>query len=225
METCSIKGCGRAVNARGLCGSHYLRWRKHGDPLKGGLLPSRKGSPCSIKGCKSGATSRGWCGLHYQRWKTTGDPLGVKEWTRNGAPSISSDGPCLIERCREPRHSRGYCKDHYYRLRRYGDPKATRRARRKGEGTTNNGYHFTTVRVNGTQRQIGTHRLVMQQKLGRELRPNENVHHINGERADNRPENLELWVKSQPCGQRPVDLVAWARDIIALYGAEIDAQT
>lgn len=61
------------------------------------------------------------------------------------------------------------------------------------------------------------HVYVMSEVLGRPLAPGENVHHINGVRDDNRVENLELWVTLQPKGQRPEDLVAWAREVLARY--------
>ena len=52
----------------------------------------------------------------------------------------------------------------------------------------------------------------MAEIIGRPLFPHENVHHRNGHRSDNRPENLELWVTRQPQGQRVADLVAFVHE-------------
>ena len=57
----------------------------------------------------------------------------------------------------------------------------------------------------------------MAKMLGRPLTRDESVHHRNGDRLDNRPENLELWSRYQPRGQRVCDKIEYAFDILRRY--------
>ena len=63
--------------------------------------------------------------------------------------------------------------------------------------------------------------MVMEAHLGRPLASDEVVHHINGDRLDNRPENLELWVRPHPSGQRLEDHVADAVAILQRYAPHL----
>lgn len=122
---------------------------------------------------------------------------------------------CKVANCtNNPYHAKGYCRIHYQRLRNTGKLEISRAI--SGAGYIDkSGYRV--LNIDG--KIIPEHRYLMERHLGRELlkSPKENIHHKNGNRLDNRIENLELWVIAQPSGQRPKDLVKYAKEILKQY--------
>ena len=75
IRICSIESCGKKHFGKGFCESHYLRFRRNGDPVAGRASPTSKLGRCSVEGCNNAILSQKMCSAHYWRNYRHGSPL------------------------------------------------------------------------------------------------------------------------------------------------------
>ena len=169
-------------------------------------------SHCLVKECKRLSHCKGYCRAHYSRLRRCGDvmadvPLKVRR-------DKLDNRICDLPGCNRIYLKNGWCRKHARQAESGLKPRLEPYKAPNGSGhKTKKGY----VHIYKNGKLQFEHRIKMEEMLGRPLLENETVHHINGIRSDNRPENLELWCHSQPYGQRVEDLVSWAKEILGRY--------
>lgn len=182
-------------------------------------MPYKNHYPCSVDDCKKPRRNKGMCAAHAKRIKIHGDPHKVLP-----RGNFAKQPICAIEDCNKKHTALGFCQSHYRDFVTFCD-KHKNSIDWSSYGERQDKGYKELYRPNhpwcSKKGYVKEHRLVMESVIGRHLQPHETVHHKNGNRRDNRPENLELWSVRQPKGQRVEDKVKYAIEILEQYAPEL----
>jgi hypothetical protein len=178
MQKCKIEGCNKPISNKqtGLCHKHHLRFVRYGTTeLTRNTVEREK--ECIVEGCHNLQQTRdGYCLKHYKRFK------------RTGSVELQKNEPKKCKYCDRMAVARGMCNKHYQNWLRHGDAQYTDKIRK---GTNKHGYKKSQGKYRVQHRKIAA------EMLGRDITPQEVVHHIDMDKLNNNKENLYVCNKNE----------------------------
>lgn len=165
-RTCCFPSCGAPAAVKYLCDGHYQQ-RKAGKPL---VPLQQTGSVCRVDGCEAAYEAKGYCAYHYERWRASGDPEAPSR--KEPSSVVEIDGVLRVQLGGEQAGG--------------AVTLVSPRDRELVEGHSwwMTSYGYAEGKIDGVK--IRLHRLILA------CPDNRQVDHINGDRLDNRRENLRV---------------------------------
>jgi hypothetical protein len=231
--SCLFEGCERprveAEENGGLCLAHR-RQRDKGKELTPLRAYNKRSGTCAGPECEKAVRETvdgtGYCSGHGFQARNGRELTVINRENLKGQPCIAVNGRCG----RTALTRDGLCRTHY----RYQTETPEDWDRPIPEKAPNGAGHlnvdgYRVITVNGVN--MMEHRYKAAQTLGRPLLDTEDVHHINGNRSDNRTNgpfrmtksgklrsgNLEIWSTKQPKGQEIGPKIEWAIEMLTEY--------
>lgn len=221
LTHCTYEGCDRKHHAHGLCVFHSKR-KERGLSLDAPSMKTPRDGTCEGPECDDPILAKRLCAGHYAQ-HAAGLELTPK---RTFAPK---GGPCSVKVCDRSAEVEGMCTTHRRRFLRgqTGWDDVIPEKAPDGTGYIDpKGYRIITV----DGKQWREHRYNAEQVLGRSLRPNEDVHHVDTNRTNNQTDgpfeldergrlrsgNLEVWSHTHPRGGEVGPRLEW-------FAAELEA--
>lgn len=247
---CKIEGCEAGHRRNGFCARHDAQFKSGAIDADGRVLRElrpivspdhplyapRQKAPCRALSCSALGQVHGFCRRHLYHWRT-GKLSDDGVWLQQprGGNYRTNPSICKMPGCGDAEiKGHGFCDRHYQQYRKgIIDTEGNQlrelkigkgKAKYDGRYVDRHGYVHILLPdhpMANCEGYVLEHRLVVAKMLGRCLTAQEIVHHHNGKRADNAPENLELMRRFDHFPGHSVyaeDVVAYAADILSVNG-------